>query len=150
MISRNTRIGCLPLLVIVFIAMTIYHRLFEASDDVTTKSSLSSLPAQVPTPAQPKLDYRRPIVTSDYAIVCPQAVFLDRHADHGYEAIMSAFTSVFHRSEKVRGLGCDELQEGVPVYGAHRMSKPYDDFIAFSLQKNGLTNFFTMESHLEN
>ncbi|MCU1224669.1 MAG: hypothetical protein JWQ42_2762, partial [Edaphobacter sp.] len=74
-----------------------------------------------------KLDYSKPVFTSELAIVCPKSLLLDVRADHGPAAVWDAFMSFTSRGEKARALGCEEWIGGIPVH-AHRMTSPFEDF----------------------
>jgi hypothetical protein len=70
-------------------------------------------------PAEPPLDYSKPVYTIDRAIVCPLGVLVasnfDVRADHGPEAIVALYTSLFGRESREKTLGCEEWRGGVKV-----------------------------------
>ena len=105
--------------------------------------------ADMTTPPPKKLDYAKPIVTSEGAIICPQALFYDIRADHGPQAVYEVFGALTHRAEKAHALGCDEITGGIPVT-AHRMTHPLEDFISVTFPGIQTGEFFTMEGNLEN
>ena len=117
-----------------------------------SKQAAGQQPENMEAPDE-KLDYSKPIYTTDYAIVCPQGVllaaFLDRRQGHGPEQIYDVFTSIWNHSKKVQNLGCEEWRAGIRVF-AHRMNPPFDDFVGFSLTRGEMADFFTMEPHLTN
>jgi len=101
------------------------------------------------TPERKKLDYSKPVYTTGYAILCPQSLFFDLRADHDANAIFEVFTSISHRDEKAKALGCEVVREGIPVQ-AHRMDAPFNDYVAVSLMGQQDSSLFTMEAELEN
>jgi hypothetical protein len=103
----------------------------------------------VTAPTHKKLDYAKPIITSDGAIVCPQALFYDMRADHGPKAVYEAFGAFTHRADKAHALGCEVVTGGIPVT-AHRMTHPLEDFVSVTFPGNSASELFTMEAELEN
>jgi hypothetical protein len=66
------------------------------------------------------------------------------------DRVYDAFTSVFNHSRKVKEAGCEEWRGGVRIYDAQRLHPPLQDFIGFGLSANGISEYFTMKSHLVN
>jgi hypothetical protein len=106
--------------------------------------------AELTAPPPKKLDYTKPIVTGEGAIVCPQSLLFDLRSDHGPDAVFSAFTAISNRTEKVHAIGCEEIRGGLPVI-AHRMFPPNEDYVAVTFRGAlAAGEFFTMEGDLEN
>jgi hypothetical protein len=95
------------------------------------------------------LDYSKPIYTIDRAIVCPLgqlvASYYDVRADHGPEAIVALYTSLFGRESREKALGCEEWRGGVKVEAVELERKPEGLVL---VQING--TLFTAKAHLTN
>lgn len=124
--------------------------LFQCAPSNKTGSSASNETAK----PKPKLDYSEPVITDSYALVCNQSLLISaaysRKAGGGLHEIYDAFTAIWNRSEKIKNIGCEEWREGIPVYFVHRMDPPFDEFVSFSTSQSGMSEYFTMESHLKN
>jgi len=105
--------------------------------------------AGLTAPPSKKLDYAKPIITGDGAIICPQSLLLDVRTDHGPDAIFSAFTAISNRAEKAHAIGCEEIIGGLPV-AAHRLAPPFEDYVSVSFSGGPVGELFTMEGDLEN
>jgi hypothetical protein len=106
--------------------------------------------AQLNAPEHRKLDYSKPVFTAGSSVVCPDSLLIDSREDHDVNAVFDVFMAFFHRAEKAKALGCEELREGIPVYAAHRMAAPFNDFVAISWSTGAISNSFTMEGNLKN
>lgn len=95
------------------------------------------------------LDYSKPIYTIDHAIVCPLgllvASYYDVRADHGPEAIVALYTSLFGQESREKALGCGEWRGGVKVEAVELERRPEGLIL---VQING--TFFTAKAHLTN
>lgn len=104
--------------------------------------------AAAQAPERPKVDLTKAAQTVSHAIVCPRDLPFSRRADV-LDKVYDAFTSVWGRSEKVRSAGCEEWQEGIRVYQTERASAGAN-FVGFSTSPDGIQEYFTMSSNLEN
>jgi flagellar basal body-associated protein FliL len=99
-----------------------------------------------------KLDYSKPVFTTERAIICPQGLLisslLDKRSGHGINEVFDLWTTILHRSDRVKELGCEEWKEGIRVY-AQPMEK-FEPFIGIGLSPDGMREFFTMELGLIN
>jgi len=126
--------------------------LFQCTPSSKTASSTSSEPSK--PKLEPKLDYSQPVFTGKYALVCNQSLLIaaaySRKVEGGLNDIYEAFTAIWNRSEKIKKIGCEEWREGIPVYFVKRMQFPFDEFVSFSTNQSGMSEYFTMEPHLKN
>jgi hypothetical protein len=90
------------------------------------------------------IDWTKPVYTRQRAIICPLSLFDDPSADHDLDAIRTLWTSIWNRSDKVRGLGCEEWRDGVRVIAR----------LAFPDQRNSIViineSLFTQQFDLRN
>ena len=103
-----------------------------------------------PDPPRKKLDYSKPIFTSEYALVCPQSLLRDPSVDRGLPAVTDLFESLTNRAEKARAIGCEDFAVSLPVYNVERMADPFDGYAAISLKPHQPAGLFTMEAYLTN
>ena len=105
--------------------------------------------SELTAPPPKTLDYAKPIITGEGAIICPRSLLLDLRADHGPSAVFSVFTAISNRAEKVHALGCEEVRGGIPVT-AHQMTEPFENYVSVSFNGGPLGALFTMGGELEN
>jgi hypothetical protein len=126
----------------------------EESSPKIAPSYLTKAPPAPPREKRPEIDVTRPLQTGSSAIVCNQdlliAAMASRAAEGPLDRVYDAFYSVLNRSSKVKAAGCEEWRASIRVYNAHRMSPPFGDFIGFGVTADGMSEYFTMKSHLEN
>lgn len=103
-----------------------------------------------PATAPKKLDYSKPIFTSEHAIVCPASLLWDPSVDRGLPAVHEVFESFSDTSEKARAIGCETLGVSLPVYHAERMSPPFDEWVSISFKPNQSEELFTSQGDLTN
>jgi len=101
------------------------------------------------TPAELLLDYSKPVYTIDRAIVCPLGVLVasnfDVRADHGPEAIVALYTSLFDRGTREKTLGCEEWRGGIKVEAVELKQRP-QGLILVQINRT----LFTAKVHLSN
>ena len=71
--------------------------------------------AQKFTPSERPMDFKLPLYTKAFALVCPSSVALERREGYGLKAAVDAHLSVLGHQNLVAELGCEELREDLPV-----------------------------------
>jgi hypothetical protein len=140
---RFWRFSKWPIIVSAAIALLFYIAKPQGAD---TKDANSREPRQ--------LDYSKPVVTDEGAIVCPESlldrILTDPRADPDMNTVLDMFDSFFNREEKARALGCEVFKEGVTVYGAQPMDSSLKDIVTFGLSQGETSGYFTMAAGLKN
>lgn len=120
----------------------------------SSSKSTATLPAPTIEPAASvakRLDLTQPTYTTHYALICPLSLLFDRREDHGYEAVLGAYLSVFSRASKAKELGCEEWQSGIRVYATPLTLDGSDSgFISVRTHPGGTEGLITMPSELRN
>lgn len=132
--------------IIIGSAIALLFYIFYTPRGADTEHANNSVPRQ--------LDYSKPVVTDEGAIVCPESlldrILLDPRADPDMNTVLDMFDSFFNREEKARALGCDVFKEDVPVYGAQPMDSSLKDIVSFGLSQGENSGYFTMAGELKN
>lgn len=71
-------------------------------------------PKEVAKP-ETKTDFSKPLITKEYAMVCPSSIALDKRQGYGIEGAFEAKTTIWSHEEAIKKVGCEEWKEGIPI-----------------------------------
>jgi hypothetical protein len=159
-VDGSRRIGGAPLLaaICVIAVLAVFNCIGDPGpmeeNSKIAPSYLTKAPPAPPQEKRPDIDLTQPLQTGSYAIVCSHDLLIAAIASRAIrgplDKIYDAFYSVLNRSSKVKAAGCQEWRAGIRVHNANQMSSPFDDFIGFGVTADGISEYFTMKSQLEN
>lgn len=110
---------------------------------------VAAKPKPAEPPPRPKLDVTRPMFTEANAAVCPISILMSRSAKHSADNIVSALNSFWNRSQKIADLGCEEVREGIPVYGGW-MENTNENTVTIAFSREGPRVYFAMSRDIRN
>lgn len=140
------RLMSLTKLILAVAAIGFAASFFSSSKNGGGKSATE--PKQEKSEKESLLDFSLPILTKNYAIVCPADILFDHRAGGGMEAANKAALTIFGRSEAVKSAGCEEWKAGIQLYINN--PKPKSAWQMASAYPNSSADLLVLKSHLTN
>lgn len=72
-------------------------------------------PNEQPAPVA-KLDYSRPVFTTEGGVICPMERALDQRMGHSLKDATQAALQTFGRTDALREVGCEVVHDGVSAF----------------------------------